>query len=990
MFHMEGDHYMDNRNRKHFWRRRFGTKKRLSGVLGVLIAVCMAVTGTASAVFAESPAAIADTYSVNGVTYYNIASSSFSSSEINFFSDLLKTNSSVIGNQSAAYHWNRIGSHVWNCGINRYSVELGIDGYILDALLNEWSVDKSGELKMMGELMSASNMKQAEANILRAVSTDGSFNLNNKPRLADMLEKMGKFQEDTDNGPVFYQACYGGKALSTAGVRVSGVGAYALVFSDFKVNPLLPKDEGSNYIYKTVKDLTSEKGTESNDAINNTPLEAEFTQELTTSTAASVSSEVNGSRSYSLGNTVKIGLEHDFVLVQAAFETEFSSSTEISNGWSESKEHSEENSVTRGVNVTLPAYTGVLLKQTTKTQEVRTEYNCPVSISYRVRVLDYACMGNSSAVSDGKATVVADFMNNAQANLKERAFTNYGHTDPDDINWTYVLDGSRESAQYMSQSVPMASTPAAFTEKLSTVQTVVDCYKPLLPLKIIQMVSQDEEVEMKPGDSMRIDNIALEGLNANKCAYSDFDSENGQWKLLNSDGDEMTDGSVARLTKSSSGRETLTAVAPGKVKLKYFIDEDKYGTLNNPTGYATNANLTKTAVIEITIKPIPVESITLNESNIELAVGDNANLSAAVYPENATDSRIAWSSGDEGIASVDDNGTVTAVSPGTVTITASSRDGSNKKASCSVKVKGQMHTVIFEDGQGKTIDTQTVEDGKAAVEPAAPVREGYDFKGWDKDFNNIKADLVVKALWEKKADNPTNPDNPSNPTNPTNPDNPAEPAARPKSEVSPENPASATAKEKEILNAKTDKDANGSSFSLLQAKATPKSKTSIKLTWTKVEGANKYIVYGSPCGKGIKKIKTVTGTSFTQKKLKKGKYYKYVIVAANGGNALAVSKTVHVTTKGGKRGNNTGVTAMFKKKAVKKVSLKAGQSKKLTAKLKAGKLKVNLHRKIAWESDNISVATVSGGKIKAVKAGTCTIYAYAQNGICAKVKVIVK
>ena len=276
------------------------------------------------------------------------------------------------------------------------------------------------------------------------------------------------------------------------------------------------------------------------------------------------------------------------------------------------------------------------------------------------------------------------------------------------------------------------------------------------------------------------------------------------------------------------------------------------------------------------------------------------------------------------------------------------------------------------------------------MEPAAPVREGYDFKGWDKDFNNIKADLVVKALWEKKADNPTNPDNPSNPTNPTNPDNPAEPAARPKSEVSPENPASATAKEKEILNAKTDKDANGSSFSLLQAKATPKSKTSIKLTWTKVEGANKYIVYGSPCGKGIKKIKTVTGTSFTQKKLKKGKYYKYVVVAANGGNALAVSKTVHVTTKGGKRGNNTGVTAMFKKKAVKKVSLKAGQSKKLTAKLKAGKLKVNLHRKIAWESDNISVATVSGGKIKAVKAGTCTIYAYAQNGICAKVKVIVK
>ena len=63
---------------------------------------------------------------------------------------------------------------------------------------------------------------------------------------------------------------------------------------------------------------------------------------------------------------------------------------------------------------------------------------------------------------------------------------------------------------------------------------------------------------------------------------------------------------------------------------------------------------------------------------------------------------------------------------------------------------------------------------------------------------------------------------------------------------------------------------------------------------------------------------------------------------------------------------------------------------KAKAKPVSKKLKVKKHRAVAWESSDISVATVSKGKIKAVGQGTCTIYAYAQNGICAKVEVTVE
>ena len=58
-------------------------------------------------------------------------------------------------------------------------------------------------------------------------------------------------------------------------------------------------------------------------------------------------------------------------------------------------------------------------------------------------------------------------------------------------------------------------------------------------------------------------------------------------------------------------------------------------------------------------------------------------------------------------------------------------------------------TVTFVDWNGDVIDTQTVAYGNGAVAPADPEREGYTFIGWDVEFNNITADLVVTAMYEK-------------------------------------------------------------------------------------------------------------------------------------------------------------------------------------------------------------------------------------------------
>ena len=81
-----------------------------------------------------------------------------------------------------------------------------------------------------------------------------------------------------------------------------------------------------------------------------------------------------------------------------------------------------------------------------------------------------------------------------------------------------------------------------------------------------------------------------------------------------------------------------------------------------------------------------VTDIYLSQQTLELKEGETKQLTAAVYPVDADDKTIAWSSSTPGVASVDGNGLVTAVSAGTSVITATATDGSGVKAECQVTV----------------------------------------------------------------------------------------------------------------------------------------------------------------------------------------------------------------------------------------------------------------------------------------------------------------
>ena len=117
----------------------------------------------------------------------------------------------------------------------------------------------------------------------------------------------------------------------------------------------------------------------------------------------------------------------------------------------------------------------------------------------------------------------------------------------------------------------------------------------------------------------------------------------------------------------------VTAVAAGTVNI--------YAEAND------GSEVQGTCAVTVTPAFITVTAITLNMTETLIMVGATETLSVtAVAPDNATDKTYTWKTSDASIATVDQNGVVTAVAEGTVTIYAEANDGSGVKGNCAVTV----------------------------------------------------------------------------------------------------------------------------------------------------------------------------------------------------------------------------------------------------------------------------------------------------------------
>ncbi|MCG8700934.1 MAG: Ig-like domain-containing protein, partial [Bacteroidales bacterium] len=206
-------------------------------------------------------------------------------------------------------------------------------------------------------------------------------------------------------------------------------------------------------------------------------------------------------------------------------------------------------------------------------------------------------------------------------------------------------------------------------------------------------------------------------------------------------GYEITTDLTAGFSTDAATIYTMFDTLTGAYKM---IDTNLYVRFNpNSTLGAKNGNLTITGVAmeDISIAfsgtgvTVPVTNINLSTSadGDSVVVGGNLMVVAEVLPENATDDSVLFSSGDDGIATVDATGKVVGVAAGTVAITVTAHDASGVSETIDVKVvEAPIGSIVLStSAQGDSIAVGDTLNVTAVYTPASGSNDAVDFVSGD-------------------------------------------------------------------------------------------------------------------------------------------------------------------------------------------------------------------------------------------------------------------
>ena len=282
-----------------------------------------------------------------------------------------------------------------------------------------------------------------------------------------------------------------------------------------------------------------------------------------------------------------------------------------------------------------------------------------------VKSLDGGNTYNNFDTSSIIYTYKADTPEEAVANIEKYA----GRLNGGDFQWNFddSVDDESDSVNeelkqaledYESQLLSVGGSSVEVPEGPST-----DPGEPEEPeiINVESVTLNTEEKELKVGEEFTL----VATINPDNAT-----NKNVSWSTENSNIATVDDNGV------------VTAIAEGTTEITVTTEDGQ-----------------KTATCTVTVKEdevtdpdpeepeiINVESVTLNTEEKELKVGEEFTLVATINPDNATNKNVSWSTENSNIATVDDNGVVTAIAEGTTEITVTTEDG-QKTATCTVTVK---------------------------------------------------------------------------------------------------------------------------------------------------------------------------------------------------------------------------------------------------------------------------------------------------------------
>ena len=208
-------------------------------------------------------------------------------------------------------------------------------------------------------------------------------------------------------------------------------------------------------------------------------------------------------------------------------------------------------------------------------------------------------------------------------------------------------------------------------------------------------------------------------------------------------------------TKLTTGNYCHWSSTVNPSNSNYFYRERLHdGTIFRNTGsderIDSKANYTR-AVKTIGSSFVSVESISLNQTEASLNVGATITLYATVLPNNATNKTVTWSCSDATIASVDQNGKVTALKVGKCTITATA---GGKTATCAITVQGSNSVAVTSVSLNKTslfLSKGQSETLIATVNPDNATDKSVSWSSSDNTIASVDQNGKVTAIAEGNA-----------------------------------------------------------------------------------------------------------------------------------------------------------------------------------------------------------------------------------------------
>ena len=326
------------------------------------------------------------------------------------------------------------------------------------------------------------------------------------------------------------------------------------------------------------------------------------------------------------------------------------------------------------------------------------------------------------------------------------------------------------------------------------------------------------------------------------------------------------------------------------------------------------------------VDPISVTSVTLDSTSITLIEGDKQTLTATISPSNAENQMVLWISSDASVATVK-NGTITAIKPGKATITAKSDDG-GKTATCNVTVVARVYSV---EKVALDITSATFYEGEdltltATISPSNATNKNVTWKSSNTSVATVSNGNVTAVKAGTATITVTTEEGGKTAT------------------------CNVTVNEKiyPVENVSLDKTSailfEGETLTL-SATITPGNATNKNVTWKSSDTSVAMVADGK-----VTALKAGTTT---------------ITVTTEDGNKTATCDVMV----------NAKVTSVSLDKT--EVELTEGDTHILTATINPDNA---TNKNVIWSSSNASVATVSNGKVTAVKAGTATITVTTEDG----------